>query len=335
MRAPKIIEVKKDDAPAMVADVARQLRLPLDLDCNKAFLQLVEPIGQGEIMSYETTQGLDCIMLDCYLEQPIELRLQGNFAQPLIMITVARGRVEVATQKGKFAVNELQGTIHGAYGQGEYTMKLPGKVKLLMLITLVHRKTFFQEISCGILQVPPELLQVIKGKNLGKRQFLFQDIYHLPAVDQVHSVIDHQETGLLHSTHASAALYQNMYLLLNEYKRVQGSKNSRLVRDVQKIETIRAAETILVSHLQDPPTIPMLSKMVGINQQTLKTGFRQLYGKTINNYLNDLRLEQAGILISAGELSIGEIANAVGYSNGGYFSRKFKQKYGVTPSKFA
>ena len=251
------------------------------------------------------------------------------------MYTSALGKLEVTSEKGTFTVDALQAVIHGAYGSGQYSIRLPADEPLTCMITLTHRKLFFKEIECGVLKVPIDFLEVIKGNDIGDQEFLFTDIYHLPAVDAVHDIVNHMDIGLLHSAHASAKIYENMFLLLNEYKRIHASKNRRLIRDAVKINMIRNAEKILVSRLQDPPTIPVLAKMIGMNQQTLKTGFRQLFGSTINNYVNNQRLEQAGILINGGEMSIAEIANAVGYSNGGYFSRKFKQKYGVTPSKFA
>lgn len=106
------------------------------------------------------------------------------------------------------------------------------------------------------------------------------------------------------------------------------------MRRQERIQLIRDAENILVGRLVDPPTIPQLARMVGLNQQTLKQGFRQLFGRTINQHLNNNRLNQAGVLIKAGELSMGEIAREVGYNNPGYFSRKFREKYGVSPRSF-
>ena len=318
----------------MVAELGRKLQLPMEEDCQKSFMQLNEEFGSGMIASYETNRGLDTVVFHCRFKQDIELRLGGTFSLPLFFYTVGRGNVHVTCETGSFDIGPLQGTIHGAYGAGLYTIHLPAEEDLLIMLSLVHRKLFFEEIDCGVIQVPPELLRVVSGNTREGQQFLFQDIFHLPAVDAVRDVVNHTERGLLHSAHASAKIYENMFLLLNEYKRLHERKYSRLVRDATKINTIRAAEKIISTRLQDPPTIPMLAKMVGINQQTLKMGFRQLYGKTINNYLNDRRLDQAGMLISTGGMSIAEVASAVGYSNGGYFSRKFKQKYGVTPSKF-
>lgn len=334
MQSSKVLELKKGEATDIVAEIARLLQLPLDEDCQKGYLKLRSPIGDGQIMCYQTNKGLSSIIFDCTLDTPLSLVLQGNFAQPIMLYTVAKGHLAISSGASDFKVDNLQGTIHGAYGTEAYQLRLPPNEPILIMMTFLQRKVFFKEIDCGVLELPPELLRVVQGDPHEEQEFLFQDLYHLPALDTIHSIVDHDQTGLLHSAHASAMIYENMFLQLNEYKRLLRANTARLVKDSTKITQIKGAEKILLSNLQDPPTIPLLAKMVGINQQTLKTGFRQLYGKTINKYLNEYRLQQAGLLITTGDLSIAEVANVVGYSNGGYFSRKFKQKYGITPSKF-
>lgn len=42
-------------------------------------------------------------------------------------------------------------------------------------------------------------------------------------------------------------------------------------------------------------------------------------------------MEQAAQLLNEGELSIGDIARAVGYHGDGHFQQAFKQAFGVTP----
>lgn len=55
---------------------------------------------------------------------------------------------------------------------------------------------------------------------------------------------------------------------------------------------------------------------------------------TINKYLLHARMEYAKILLIEGSKSIKEIAAAAGFSNNGYFSARFKEKFGVLPSEF-
>lgn len=57
-------------------------------------------------------------------------------------------------------------------------------------------------------------------------------------------------------------------------------------------------------------------------------------GMTYTEHLQKKRLSQAAFLLKNTELSVEEIAGAVGYENKSYFHRIFEKKFGTTPKKF-
>lgn len=62
--------------------------------------------------------------------------------------------------------------------------------------------------------------------------------------------------------------------------------------------------------------------------------FRQVYHLSPMDYLQQIRLEKARHLLCKSELSVAEIAIACGFDNSNYFSRLFKKKHGVPPTKW-
>lgn len=62
--------------------------------------------------------------------------------------------------------------------------------------------------------------------------------------------------------------------------------------------------------------------------------FKLKTGKTLHKYLVDLRLEKAANLLSDGILSVGEVAKNVGFYNADHFSKRFFEKYGMSPSLY-
>ena len=101
----------------------------------------------------------------------------------------------------------------------------------------------------------------------------------------------------------------------------------------QSIDRIYQARDILATNLENPPSILELAQQVGVSDRTLRTGFKELFDTTIVGYLTLLRMERAELLLREKKLSIGEIANSVGYSNLSYFSAAFKRQFGITPSQ--
>ncbi|WP_327204703.1 helix-turn-helix transcriptional regulator [Paenibacillus sp. DMB20] len=100
--------------------------------------------------------------------------------------------------------------------------------------------------------------------------------------------------------------------------------------DMQKI---REARDIMIKRMIDPPTLIELSRLIGMNDCKLKSGFKEMFGTTVFGYLRDIRLEKALLLLQQGNLNVNETSCAVGYSNSSYFSEVFRQKYGVNPGK--
>lgn len=81
-------------------------------------------------------------------------------------------------------------------------------------------------------------------------------------------------------------------------------------------------------------TIYELSREVGISEQKLKAGFKEMYRQTIWDYANSVRMHTAVILLQSTDLGIGEIAGRVGYQSQAAFTNTFKKWCGVTPGQF-
>ena len=93
------------------------------------------------------------------------------------------------------------------------------------------------------------------------------------------------------------------------------------------------AKKILLSDLQNPPTIEALSKMVPMNQSKLKIGFKRLFGNTIHKTLTEERMSIAHQKLYNNDMSIWEIAHEAGYENVSNFIRVFRKEYGKTPGQ--
>lgn len=59
--------------------------------------------------------------------------------------------------------------------------------------------------------------------------------------------------------------------------------------------------------------------------------FKEKTGLAIHEYVHEVRLEKARMLLESGSYSVNEIMQLVGFGNQSYFFRLFKKKFGVTP----
>ncbi len=76
------------------------------------------------------------------------------------------------------------------------------------------------------------------------------------------------------------------------------------------------------------------SRLCGISYTYFKRLFVKKFGMPPVKYVTKLRLEYACELIEAQRYSVGDIAVMCGFDNVYYFSKKFKEAYGVSPTNY-
>lgn len=78
----------------------------------------------------------------------------------------------------------------------------------------------------------------------------------------------------------------------------------------------------------------LLSRELGMSYSAISRLFSVSEGRTIENYLMNLRVERVKELIRYRQMSLAEIADEAGYSSVAHLSRMFKRITGMTPSEF-
>lgn len=101
-----------------------------------------------------------------------------------------------------------------------------------------------------------------------------------------------------------------------------------------QVESIQSAREILDQQLTDPPSLMELARLVGLNERSLKLGFRQVLDTTVFGYVHQQRMEQARKLLGSRNLSVWQVALAVGYASNTSFSKAFRNHFGITPKKY-
>ena len=87
-------------------------------------------------------------------------------------------------------------------------------------------------------------------------------------------------------------------------------------------------------HLDEPLTIPALSRRACLSATTFKEGFRRLYGLPVHAWLRQRRMERAAELLRSSSLSVLGVAQSVGYGSASQFTAAFRRQYGVTPAQY-
>ncbi len=104
--------------------------------------------------------------------------------------------------------------------------------------------------------------------------------------------------------------------------------------DKPVLRNISLLKEYLDVHLEEQLNLKKCSEITFLSiSQTIRR-FRNAYGITPYEYLNQRRILTAKQLLQNSTLSIEEIATKTGFSDHNYFSKYFKKKVGLSPSKF-
>ena len=81
-------------------------------------------------------------------------------------------------------------------------------------------------------------------------------------------------------------------------------------------------------------SIEQIATRLSVNKNYLTRVFKEKYNMTIKDFLINIRLKRAMVLLKETDADILKISNSVGYSDQLYFSRIFRKKTGLSPSEY-
>lgn len=149
-----------------------------------------------------------------------------------------------------------------------------------------------------------------------------------PAVERMLRVFAVHSHRLFPAREASAEAYR---LLMDLYGTGSpGPSGQRVLPPV-----VEAALGIIRRDYAFLEGIGELAVRLEVSQEYLTRCFCKYTGVTPGKYLNQVRIENAKLLLRQGQHSVQFVSDACGFANANYFARVFRQSVGVNPRDYA
>lgn len=126
--------------------------------------------------------------------------------------------------------------------------------------------------------------------------------------------------------HVKALFYQIIYELLQQLHQQHVN--------VQQPDPVEQIQNYIDEYYSLPITRESLAQMLNYSVPYIAKQFKQKTGRSIIDYLIQIRIQKARQLLIHTTLSLQEVASSVGYEDVSYFIRIFKKHSGLTPMKF-
>lgn len=112
-------------------------------------------------------------------------------------------------------------------------------------------------------------------------------------------------------------------------------EESNQLFEKKDVELLKKVRMIIEENLDNPDfNIDSIAQSVGLSRSSFFKKLKNLLGVAPVDFIKEIRLNKAEQLIKTTELSISEIAYAVGFRDAGYFSKCFRSKYNQSPRDY-
>jgi AraC-like DNA-binding protein len=265
------------------------------------------------IANYQLHEDLTLILSDC--EHPIECDFN------------------IASGSGQSSSDRWEASLCGSGLAPAERYCSPGQQRLFQVNVHMEPDQFRSSVGNSAGEIPESLHHLLRspdqkyyvrtGLATSKMYVILQQILQCPY------------NSTMKRMYLESKVLELLVLLVEQDIESRTERNILYVLKPDDIDRIHLAKKVLLERIVNPPSLPQLARLSGLNECTLKRGFRQVFSTTVFGYLHHYRLEQARQLLETGDMNITEITHAVGFADRSYFAAAFRKKFGVNPSHYA
>ncbi len=180
---------------------------------------------------------------------------------------------------------------------------------------------------------------LLEKNQMSSLRKLFQNAqngiaFNLSAIMRLYDRI-HEITRTQPGFYRVLKLFEILYeLSLQDSYHLLTSSAFAHVENVTESRRVKKVEAFIDSHYRDEVRLQTLADLASMTPTAFSRFFKLRTGKSISDYIIDVRLGHASRMLADSTHSIVEICYDCGFNNVSNFNRIFKKKKGCTPSAF-
>jgi AraC-like DNA-binding protein len=147
----------------------------------------------------------------------------------------------------------------------------------------------------------------------------------------------------LHALQKFTELQTNMARLANSWvddalnqqrygKRLDLSRLRSTVLDAAEPAALQRASRYVESNIHRRVALADVARHAGISVRTLQNLYRNFHGVSASAFIKEQKMQRVHRMLSTGDVSVYQAADAIGYSSPHNFSRDFRERFGYAPS---
>lgn len=317
----------------IITDNANQLGGFVVTNCDTYSIEIPQSFGSGYIRGINFQGGLGLLIYNCTFNTDLEIQFILDTVHPLKFLFCEKGTLthKFENEEEYHKIEELQNIIvASSYGNG-HILNFKANINTKLNSLEVNRKQFGSLMNCELSTLNKSMQDVFRDTG-AKKMFYYHGNYSLKLADLFLEIDNTGKKDFIERIFMEGVAFRMLLLQILQYTDdLKDPENKTILRKFE-LELVKKASEIIQNEISEYKGVAHLSLLVGLNTNKLQNGFKILFDKTINCYVQDRRLDIAINLLKSSEYTISEIVYMIGLSSKSYFSKIFKDKYGISPS---
>ncbi len=302
---------------------------------NHFKVQIPEVIGKGVLVGIDISEDLSFLYFNGEFKKDSSILFKSENITPLHFFYNFKNSFshKFTHQERKFHIDQFQHSLGITDNGNAHQLDFNAGEHYSFYTIGLNRENFLQKRGYCPNSVSASLTSVL-GEEIHQSGFFHHGFYNLKIADLFHQIEKYSTKDFLGYLGLEARVYDLILLHLLQYvEDIQKEGRPFPLQDFE-IRIIEKASRIIESRISSVRRVSELAKEVGVNTNKLQLGFKELYGLSVNNFIQETRMRVAEELLKNSELSLSQIVDRIGLSSQSYFSKLFRERYGIAPSLY-
>lgn len=291
--------------------------------------------AKGQITYIPFDWGVNLLNLDIVFFDEFTLKIEAEEFNPIRFVYNLEGYFlhRFGTNNQEQKTEQFQSVIFTNKSGGTNYMHFPKETKIKVNIIQIVRKEFLKKRTSNVSSLNKKLYNIFVDTDHENRYVHYGEL-NLKMADLVKAISKVRSKGMLRILKIEAKVYEILSMHIQQHDRITTGRKIPKMLTKSELVVIKKASDLIRKEPAKDYGLEQLSLDFGLSQAKLQEGFKFLYNRTVTEFIRHIRLEMARDLIKNSDLNISQIVYTIGFTSRSYFSKIFKEKFGISPNEF-
>ena len=330
------IKIQADSPKDFLEQLEETLGGTVTGNWNESVLKINNENATGTIRYIPFDWGVNLLDFDITFHKELVLDIvsQDEFNPIRFMYpSVGNFKHRFGVDNKEKLVDQFQSLIFTNKDGGHNHIIFPEGEKLEINVIQIIRKHFLKKRTTNVSTLCDNLYEIFVDTDHENR-FSSYGTLNLQMSDLIGKLHKIKAKGMLRILKIEAKVYEILSFHIQQHNRLLEGDLLPETMNKSDLKLIKKLSKDILKNPAKEYSLEQLSFKSGLTQAKLQEGFKFLFSRTVTEYIRHVRLELARDMLKNSDLNISQIVYSIGFSSRSYFSKIFREKYGITPNSF-